>query len=82
VVVSKASLLLLFLYPVASVVLLVLILHCAPGHPMGAAFLSVLLFCGVEGLLVDLLCVLGKVASYPLWQINELVVRYYPSFSL
>jgi hypothetical protein len=51
--------LLLFLYPVASVVFLDILLHSTPGYSMGAALLPVLLLCGVEGLLVDLLGVLG-----------------------
>jgi hypothetical protein len=45
----------LLLDPVALVVLLVLILHGAPGYPVSAALLPVVLLGGVEGLLVDLL---------------------------
>jgi hypothetical protein len=50
----------LLLDPVALVVLLVRILHGAPGYPVGAALLPVVLLGRVEGLLVDLLGVLGR----------------------
>src|SRR4028118_2169905 len=48
----------LLLDPVALVVLRVLLLHGAPGRGVGAALLAVLIFGGVQGLLVDLLGVL------------------------
>ena len=51
----------LLLDPVALVVLLVLILHGAPGYPVSAALLPVVLLGGIERLLVDLLGVLGQV---------------------
>jgi hypothetical protein len=45
----------ILLNPVALLVLLVLLLHGAPGDAVGAVLLAVLLLGGVEGLLVDLL---------------------------
>src|SRR5215204_3075335 len=58
---GNVSVLAILLDPVALIVLLVPILHGAPGHPVGAVLFSVLILCGVEGLLVDLLSVLGEV---------------------
>jgi len=49
----------ILLDPVALPVFLVLLLHGAPGDPMGAVLLPVLILRGVEGLLVALLGVLG-----------------------
>jgi hypothetical protein len=42
-----------FLDPVAVLVLLVFLLHGAPGDAVGPILFAVLLLCGVEGLLVD-----------------------------
>src|SRR5215216_4992357 len=62
--------------PVALLILLVLVLNCAPGYAVGAIFLTVLLFGGVEGFLVDLLGSLGKVVLDTLWQLRYLLVRH------
>jgi hypothetical protein len=43
------------------VALLMLVLYGATGYAVGAVLFSVLILCGVEGLLVDLLCSLGQV---------------------
>src|SRR5215203_1822686 len=67
---------LLFLYPVALVVLLVLVLHGTPGNAVGAIFLTILILCGVEGLLVDLLGVLGQVVLDAVWQLSDLLVGH------
>src|SRR5215212_3878075 len=66
----------ILLDPVALLVLLVLVLNCAPGNAVGAIFLAVLLFGGVEGLLVDLLGSLGKVVLDAVWQLRYLLVRH------
>src|SRR5215213_1747987 len=64
------------LYPVALLVLLVLLLHGAPGYPVGAVLLSVLILCGVERLLVDLLSVLGQVVLDVVRQLSDLLVGH------
>ena len=46
--------------PVALLVLLVLLFHGAPGDAVGAVLLPILILCGVESLLVDLLGPLGR----------------------
>src|SRR5215208_6374630 len=66
--------------PVAFLILLILVLNCAPGNAVGAVLLAVLLFCGVEGLLVDLLGVLGQVVLDALWQLRYLLVRHCTPF--
>src|SRR5215208_7852176 len=66
----------ILLDPVALLILLVLVLNCAPGNAVGAILLAVLLFCGVEGLLVDLLSVLGQVVLDAVWQLRDLLVRH------
>jgi hypothetical protein len=71
---------LLFLYPVALVVLLVLVLHGAPGDPVGAIFLTVLLLGGVEGLLVDLLGVLWQIVLDVVRKLRDLLVGHLSSF--
>src|SRR5215213_5776810 len=58
---ANVSVLAILLDPVALIVLLVFVLHGAPGYAMGAILLSVLILCRVEGLLVDLLGSLGQV---------------------
>src|SRR4028118_886883 len=63
---------LLLLHPVALVVLLVLVLDRAPGRGVGATLLPVLVFRGVEGLLVDLLGVLGQVCLDVVRQLRDL----------
>src|SRR5215212_2748773 len=66
----------ILLDPVAFLILLVLVLNCAPGHAVGAIFLTVLLLGGVEGLLIDLLGVLWQVVLDALWQLRDLLVRH------
>src|SRR5215213_6116239 len=78
--VSGACVLAILLDPVALVVLLVFVLHGAPGDPVGAVLLPVLLLCGVEGLLVDLLCVLGQVVLDVVRQLRDLLVGHLSSF--
>src|SRR5215207_10528855 len=70
---------LLFLYPVALLVLLILVLYRAPGYPVGAVLLSVLVLRGVERLLVDLLCVLGQVVLDVVRKLRDLLVRHLAS---
>jgi len=53
--------------PVALVVLLVFLLYGTPGHSVGTVLFSILILCGVEGLLVDLLGVLGQVVLNAVW---------------
>src|SRR5829696_7591371 len=65
---------LLFLYPVALLVLLILVLYRAPGYPVGAVLLAVLILCGVEGLLVDLLGSLGQVVLDVVRKLCDLLV--------
>jgi hypothetical protein len=71
---------LLFLYPVALVVLLILVLHGAPGDTVGTILLTVLLLCGVEGLLVDLLGVLWQIVLDVVRKLRDLLVGYLSSF--
>src|ERR671910_369219 len=71
---------LLFLYPVALVILLVLVLHGAPGYPVGAILLTELILGGVEGLLVDLLGVLGQVVLDVVRKLRDLLVGHLSSF--
>jgi hypothetical protein len=66
----------ILLDPVALIVLLVLVLDGAPSHAVGAVLLTVLIFGGVEGLLVDLLGSLGEVVLDAVWQLRYLLVRY------
>src|SRR5215211_6526987 len=58
---SGTCVLAILLNPVALLLLLVFVLHGAPGHTVGAVLFSVLILRGVEGLLVDLLGVLGQI---------------------
>jgi hypothetical protein len=62
--------------PVALVVLLVLLLNSAPSDAVGAALLAVLVLGGVEGLLVDLLGVLGQVVLHAVRQLRDLLVGH------
>src|SRR5215203_2069221 len=71
---------LLFLYPVALLVLLVLVLHGAPSDAVGAVFFTVLILCGVEGLLVDLLGVLGQIVLDVVRKLRDLLVGHLSSF--
>ena len=57
----------ILLDPVALLVLLVFLLHGASSDTVGAVLLAVLILCGVERLLVDLLCVLGQVVFHVIW---------------
>src|SRR5215213_9816447 len=66
----------ILLDPVALLILLVLVLYCTPGNAVGAIFLTILLFGGVEGLLVDFLGSLGKVVLDAVWQLRYLLVRH------
>src|SRR4028119_728458 len=66
----------LLLDPVALVVLLVLLLHGAPSRGVGAALLAVLIFGGVEGLLVDLLGVLWQVVLHVVRQLRDPLVGH------
>src|SRR5215210_708172 len=66
----------ILLDPIALIVLLVLVLYRAPGDAMGAVLLSVLILSGVEGLLVDLLCVLGKVVLDVVRKLCDLLVGH------
>ena len=43
---------------------------------MGAVLLAVLILCGVEGLLVDLLGSLGQLVLDAVWQLRYPLVRY------
>src|SRR5919112_169556 len=70
----------ILLDPVALLVLLVLVLNCAPGDAMGAVFFTVLILGGVEGLLVDLLSVLGKVVLDVVRKLRDLLVGHLASF--
>src|SRR5215208_7112913 len=70
----------ILLDPVALLILLVLVLYCTPGNAVGAVLLAALLLCGVEGLLVDLLRVLGKVVLDAVWQLRYLLVRHRTPF--
>ena len=54
----------LFGDPLSHLVLLVFLLYGAPGDAVGAVLFAVLLLCGVERLLVDLLGVLGEVVLH------------------
>ena len=54
----------ILLNPVALLVLLVFLLYGAPGDPMGAVLLTVLILRGVEGFLIDLLGVLWQVVLH------------------
>src|ERR671911_1225169 len=72
---------LLFLYPVALVILLVLVLHGAPGYPVGAILLTELILGGVEGLLVDLLGVLGEIVLDVVRKLGYLLVGHIDSLS-
>jgi len=67
---------LLFLYPFALVVLLVLVLHGAPSDAVGAVLLAVLILCGVEGLLVNLLGSLGQVILDAVRKLGDLLVGH------
>jgi hypothetical protein len=71
---------LLFLYPVALVVLFILVLHCAPGDAVGAVFFTVLLLGGVEGLLVDLLGMLWQIVLDVVRKLRDLLVGHLSSF--
>src|SRR5215218_3853743 len=73
---GNVSVLAILLDPVALIVLLVPILHGAPGHPVGAVLFSVLILCGVEGLLVDLLGVLGEVVLHVVRKLRDLLVGH------
>jgi hypothetical protein len=66
----------ILLDPVALLILLVLVLYGAPGYAVGAVLFSVLILCGVEGLLVDLLGSLGQVVLDVVRQLGYLLVRY------
>src|SRR5215210_9350032 len=70
----------ILLDPIALIVLLVLVLYSAPGDAMGAVLLSVLILCGVEGLLVDLLGVLGQVVLDAVGQLRNLLVGHLDPF--
>src|SRR5215203_934510 len=70
----------ILLYPVALLVLLVFLLYGAPGYAVGAILLTVLLFCGVEGLLVDLLGVLWQVVLDVVRKLGDLLVGHLSSF--
>src|SRR5919112_2824490 len=67
------------LYPVALLVLLVLVLYRAPGDTVGAVLFSVLILCGVESLLVDLLGSLGQVVLHVVRKLSNLLVRHFAS---
>src|SRR5215218_9030178 len=71
---------LLFRYPVALIVLLVLVLHGAPGHSVGTILLAILILCGVEGLLVDLLGVLWQIVLDVVRKLRDLLVGHLSSF--
>jgi hypothetical protein len=64
--------------PVALLVLLVFLLHSAPGDAVGAILLSVLFLRGVEGLLVDLLCFLGEIVLHIIRKLRDLLQRLLP----
>src|SRR5215212_10339460 len=66
----------ILLDPVALIVLLVLVLYRAPGDTVGAVLFSVLILCGVEGLLVDLLGVLGEVVLHVVRKLRDLLVGH------
>src|SRR5215208_3597508 len=66
----------ILLDPVALIVLLVLVLYSAPGDAMCAVLFSVLILCGVEGLLVDLLGVLGQVVLHVVRKLCDLLVGH------
>src|SRR5215208_6146061 len=66
----------ILLDPVALLVLLVFVLYGAPGYPMGAILLAVLILCGVEGLLVDFLGVLGQVVLDVVRKLRDLLVGH------
>src|SRR5829696_5559760 len=68
----------ILLDPVALLVLLVLVLYSAPGDAMCAVLFSVLILCGVEGLLVlvDLLGVLGQVVLHVVRKLCDLLVGH------
>src|SRR5918995_3698721 len=70
----------ILLDPVALLVLLVLVLYRAPGDPMGAILLPVLILGGVEGLLVDLLGSLGQVVLNVVRKLRDLLVGHLSSF--
>src|SRR5215208_3060311 len=70
----------ILLDPVALLVFLVLVLHSAPGYPMGAALLPILILGGVEGLLVDLLGVFGQVVLDVVRKLRYLLVGHLSSF--
>jgi hypothetical protein len=65
---------------VTLLVLFVLLLHRAPGYPVSALLLPILLFGGVERFFVYLLGVLGEVLSHALRQIAQTVVGYLSPF--
>src|SRR5215207_3264227 len=71
---------LLFLYPVALVVLFILVLHSAPGDAVGAVFFTVLILSGVEGFLVDLLGVLWQIVLDVVRKLRDLLVGHLSSF--
>jgi hypothetical protein len=72
--------LIILLDPVALLVLLVFLLYGAPGDPIGAILLAVLILCGVEGLLVDLLGVFGEVVLYTIRKLSDLLVGHLDPF--
>ena len=67
--------------PVVSFVLLVLVLHGAPGDPVGPALLAVLLLGRVVGRALDLLRVSGEVVPHAVRQIAQAVVGHDTSLS-
>src|SRR5215212_3135809 len=71
----------ILLDPIALVVLFVFLLYGAPGDAVGAVLLPVLILCGVEGLLVDLLGVLGQVVLHVIRKLSDLLVGHRSPFS-
>src|ERR671921_2661289 len=78
-VLGNVSVFAILLDPVALLVLLVLVLYRAPGDTVGAVLLAVLILCGVESLLVDLLGVLGQVVLDVVRKLSNLLVRHFAS---
>src|SRR5215216_4115626 len=62
--------------PVAFLVLLVLLLYGAPGDTVSTILFSVLLLCGVERLLINLLGVLREVVLHAVRQLRYLLVGH------
>src|SRR5215212_4432139 len=72
----------ILLDPIALVVLFVFLLYGAPGDAVGAVLFTVLILCGVERLLVDLLGVLGQVVLDVVRKLSDLLVRHFASSSV